>query len=48
MRANALLPRLPLHLQVQMAVVSTEGAAVEKPTVIDSNWEIANFNLGYE
>ena len=31
-----------------MAVVSTEGAAVEKPTVIDSNWEIANFNLGYE
>ena len=32
----------------QMAVVSADGAAVEKPTVIDSNWEIANFNLGYE
>ena len=31
-----------------MAVVNTEGAAVEKPTVIDSNWEIAKFNLGYE
>ena len=32
----------------QMAVVNTQGAAVEKPTVIDSNWEIAKSVKGYD